>query len=128
MTDSDLSGLEQAIRRAAEESKRYVSSGLPLSPNLVGLLKRFPKLQTLLRVWGTLAPAEQQAELLGAVDIFLRAGFALDRAYRYVAEFASVADLNARGEREQDDASARAAAERRRAFRVIPTSPPSTAP
>ena len=117
MSDEALDAL---IHRAAEEGKRYVSSGLPLSPNMVALLKRFPRLQDLLRVWGTLPADEQRESLTVAVGILLHADFSLENAYRCVAEFAQVAGLNARGEREQADTVAREAAERRRQIHVAP--------
>jgi len=115
------------IRRAAQESSRYVSTGLPLSPNMVALLKRFPRLQDLLRIWGSLPPTEQREALIHAVDILLHADYALDMAYWCVAEFARVATMNARHEREMSDAATRQAAERRRQMRLVtaqPLSPP----
>lgn len=112
-------GLGGAIRRAAQESKRYVSTGLPLSPNMVALLKRLPRLQDLLRIWGSLPPAEQREALTHAVNILLHADFRLESAYRCVAEFAEVAAVNARHEREWSDATAQDAAKRRRQIHVV---------
>jgi hypothetical protein len=93
---------------------------------MVSLLNRFPCLQPLLRVWGSLPADEQRESLTVAIQFLLRSGETHSSAYRYVAEFASIADLNARGEREQADAASREAAERRRQIRIVPSPPPGT--
>lgn len=119
MSDSG-DGLGEAIRRAAEDSQRYVSTGIPLSPNLVAVLKRFPRLRDMLRVWGSLTTGQQEEALALAVNIHLRACIPLETTYRNVAEFAAVAMVNARGEEYQDDEAARNAAERRRQMHLAP--------
>jgi hypothetical protein len=108
------------LTRAAEEWSRYVSSGLPLSPNMVAVLKRFPRLRDMLRVWGSLTTGDQEKALALAVDIHLRACIPLETTYRNVAEFAAVAATNAKGEEYQDDEAARDAAERRRQMHLAP--------
>lgn len=113
-------GLAEAIRRAAQESKRYVSTGIPLSPNMVTVLKRFPRLRDMLRVWGSLTDGQRKEALALAVNIHLRACIPLEITYRNVAEFAAVAVVNAKGEEYRDDEAAREAAERRRQMHLAP--------